>query len=761
MNFKNFIPAIILLGIFIPEIIHSQPPFINIIPAPKKLITKKNSFTYDKNTSISFDVRIPGILPVASIIAEELGLVNINTSGRKNYILLELDRKINDPEGYKMDISRNYIKITAKTTAGLFYGTQSLIQLIRFNTRENKIPALEISDSPTFNYRGMHLDVARHFAPADFVKKYIDLMSKYKYNKFHWHLTDDQGWRIEIKKYPRLTEVGAFRDSTLSGRYSDLPRKFDKTRHGGFYTQEEILDIVNYANERHVEIIPEIEMPGHCKAALAAYPEYACTPGPFSVWSTWGVSEDIFCPSEETFTFLTDILSEVAGLFPSKYIHIGGDEVPKKRWKESSFCQELIKKENLKDEHELQSWFIKRIEKFVNSKGKIIIGWDEILEGGLAPNAVVMSWRGEAGGIEAAKMGHNVVMTPGSHCYFDHYQSLDPNEPIAIGGYTSLEKVFSYKPIPKGLLISQANRILGAQANLWSEYFTTTKQVEYMAYPRAIALAEVLWTNNDKRDFGNFVRRIIPHHRYLKENGVNIADHLINLESKTINDGQNVILKIKGPEGIKIKIYYTVDGSDPNQESLLFKDSLIITGDLKIKYRAYYENIPLFPVYEKQFNLHMGAGKKITLKYEPAPQYGTGGHDVILNGIKASDSRYSDSEWLGFLNSDFEGTIDLITADYIDNVKMRFYNYNRDGIFSPSEIEIYGSKDNSEFRLIGGMRLANLADSNILDANIRIFDQKRFRYLKILVKKSTYAAEYQKNQTEKYNWLFVDEIVIE
>lgn len=753
--------SMLISGLFISFILSSQAPFINIIPKPVNLITKKNSFIYDNNTVIVYDTYNSEIFPIAETIVNLLKIQKVNIPVRKNYISLAIDKKIVNPEGYKMDVNRNFIRITAKTPAGLFYGTQTLIQLINFNTRENKIPALEISDSPAFTYRGMHLDVSRHFAPVEFVKKYIDLMSKYKFNKFHWHLTDDQGWRIEIKKYPRLTEVGAYRDSTLAGRYSDIPRKFDKTRHGGFYTQEEIKDVIRYANERFVEVIPEIEMPGHCKAALAAYPEFACLPGPYSVWPVWGVSEDIFCPTEETFTFLTDILSEVIELFPSKFIHIGGDEVPKKKWKESSFCQELIRKENLKDEHELQSWFIKKIEKFVNSKGKIIIGWDEILEGGLAPNAVVMSWRGETGGIEAAKQKHNVIMTPGSHCYFDHYQSLDPGEPVAIGGYTSLEKVFSYKPVPEELLKSQSKYILGAQANLWAEYFTSPKQIEYMAYPRAIALSEVLWTNAEKRDFNNFIKRIIPHHRFLKQNGLNIADHLINLDYETTNTGSSVLFTINAPKGMDTRIFYTKNGSAPDPQATVFTDSLSITNDTKIKYQAYFDNTPLYPVYEKEFKMHMGAGKKIDMKNKPAAQYGNGGNEVILNGIMASRDRYSDKEWLGFLDTDFEGTIDLETPDYIDQVKMRFYNYNHVGIFTPREIEIYGSKDKTDFKMIGGMKLANFRDSNILDANIRVFDKKRYRYVKVIVKNSEFAKEYQKNQEQKYNWLFIDEIVIE
>jgi len=372
------------------------------------------------------------------------------------------------------------------------------------------VPFVDIEDVPRFAWRGMHLDVGRHMFPIDFIKKYIDYLAFHKLNVFHWHLTEDQGWRIEIKKYPKLTEISAFRNETIVGHHSTNPQKFDGQKYGGFYTQEEIKEVVKYANERFITVVPEIEMPGHAIAALAAYPELSCTGGPFDVRTSWGISDDIFCAgNENTFEFLKIVLSEVVELFPSKFIHIGGDEAPKARWHECLKCKKRIADENLADEHELQSYFIQRIEKYLNSKGKEIIGWDEILEGGLAPNAAVMSWRGNSGGIEAAKQKHNVVMAPTTRCYFDYYQTeYKDNEPLSIGGFLPLEKVYSFNPIPSELTKEEAKFIIGAQANVWTEYMPNPKQVEYMAFPRMSALAEVVWTNNENKNFNDFLSRM-------------------------------------------------------------------------------------------------------------------------------------------------------------------------------------------------------------------------------------------------------------
>ncbi|MEZ4806907.1 MAG: beta-N-acetylhexosaminidase [Flavobacteriales bacterium] len=385
--------------------------------------------------------------------------------------LIRTDTLLPD-EWYRLEVGAGGITISAPSERGLYRGSRTLAQLLEQGSEVSSLPCLTITDHPRFPWRGMHLDVVRHFFPVDFVKRYIDLLARYKMNSFHWHLTDDQGWRIEIKSRPKLTEVGAWRSGSQVGPYARL--EFDTVRYGGYYTQDEIREVVAYAAARHINVVPEIEMPGHALAALAAYPQVGCTGGPYAVNRGWGVFEDVFCAgNDSTFSLLEDVLTEVMELFPSPYIHIGGDECPKERWKECPKCQARMKAEGLKDEHELQSWFIQRIERFVNAKGRKIIGWDEILEGGLAPNAAVMSWRGTEGGVAAAKSGHYAVMSPGSHCYFDHYQGDPANEPLAFGGYTTVQKVYSYEPIPAELNAEEAKYILGAQGNLWTEYILT------------------------------------------------------------------------------------------------------------------------------------------------------------------------------------------------------------------------------------------------------------------------------------------------
>ena len=485
--------------------------------------------------------------------------------------LRQIQTLVAEKEGsYTLTVAREGIEISSSTGAGLFYGLQSLRQLLEDAAPgprpQARIPALTIVDTPRFQWRGLHLDVARHFQPVAFVKKYIDLMARYKLNTFHWHLTDDQGWRIEIKKHPRLTSVGGCRKETMVARNFN-PYVGDGTAHCGFFTQDEIRDVVQYARERYITVVPEIEMPGHAKAALAAYPELACTPGPFDVWTRWGVDEDVFCPHDATFTFLEDVLTEVIDLFPGRYIHVGGDEVPKTRWKASPVAQEIIRRENLKDELELQSWFIRRIERFLSSKNRRLIGWDEILEGGLAPEATVMSWRGTSGGIAAAREGHDVIMSPNSPMYFDHYQGDARFEPLAIGGFNPLEQVYAYEPVPDSLTADQAKHILGAQANMWTEYLKTPEAVEYMLWPRALALAELTWSSKEARDWNSFVARLPNALRALDKVGVGYrVPHVDGLEGDrlTLASGIDIRLSTMAPGAT---IHYTTDGSDPATSS--------------------------------------------------------------------------------------------------------------------------------------------------------------------------------------------------
>jgi hexosaminidase len=496
----------------------------SLIPAPASISMLSGEFVFTEKTKII----IPSENPEIRLSADFLGQLINNPTGIspeiiegtkpvKGSVFMVLDTAVGNKEGYILAVTSKRITIRAKSAVGLFYAVQTLRQMLPVEVEKKQIaegltlsvPACLIEDEPRFGYRGMHLDVGRHLFPVETIKSYIDMLAMHKMNTFHWHLTEDQGWRIEIKKYPRLTEIGAYRKETVVGHAGRPPLKYDGKRYGGFYTQQEVKEIVDYAKSKFITIIPEIEMPGHAMGALAAYPEFSCTGGPFEVNTKWGVMDVVFCAGkDEVFTFLQDVLTEVTDLFPGTYIHIGGDECPKKRWEKCPLCQKRMKDEGLKDEHELQSYFIQRIEKFVLSKGRKIIGWDEILEGGLAPEATVMSWRGTRGGIAAAKQNHDVIMTPNTYAYLDYYQCEPAGEPLAIGGYLPLEKVYSFNPMPEELTPEEQKHILGYQGNVWTEYISTPEHMQYMAFPRAFAIAETGWTPDRLKDFEDFKARL-------------------------------------------------------------------------------------------------------------------------------------------------------------------------------------------------------------------------------------------------------------
>jgi len=496
-----------------------------LIPYPQKVIVKGDSLSI---VGLTLNPSIyNAALKINTPAFESHSAKNKKTAIIQCNIKQQASLKLQgEKEGYVLYVLKNKIEITANSREGLFRATQTLQQLMHQFATVGKIPCLEITDYPKFSWRGMHLDCCRHFFSKEEVKQYIDMIAMYKMNTFHWHLTDDQGWRIEIKKYPLLTKIGGSRKGSMIGPYKN--HEFDSIVYGGYYSQNDIKEVVAYAASKYINVIPEIEMPGHSVAALTAYPQYACFPRAFEVEKEWGVFDDVFCTKDSTLQFLKDILDEVCALFPSNYIHIGGDECPKTRWKTCMQCQGKMKKLALKDENELQSWFVQDIEKHLNAKGKKIIGWDEILEGGLAPNAAVMSWRGEEGGTAAANLSHAVVMTPGGYCYFDHYQDTPiTKEPLAIGGYTSLSKVYNYQPIPKNLPADKTSYILGAQGNVWTEYITTFKQVQYMSNPRICALAEILWTANEIKDFNGFKERLKLHSQLLDALGINYCPNFL------------------------------------------------------------------------------------------------------------------------------------------------------------------------------------------------------------------------------------------
>lgn len=566
-----------------------KDPF-SVIPKPSSVQRKSGSFTLTKSIRVIYDSKVGGLDHVARDLAARLSTATgypvsavdrraQGGSGAAIELKVASDRKLG-PEGYLLEVTEKRAMIEAATTAGIFYGIQTLYQLLppEVESRERvsnvswNIPCVRIEDAPRFSWRGMHLDVARHFFSKDSVKRYLDLMASYKMNTFHWHLTEDQGWRIEIKKYPRLTTVGAWRRESM----------FNGVPHGGFYTQDDVREIVQYAKDRFITVVPEIEMPGHSTAALAAYPELSCSGGPFRVGTEWGVMNDVYCAgNEKTFQFMQDVLDEVIPLFPGAFFHIGGDECPKIRWSNCKRCQDRIAAEGLQNEDELQSYFITRIEKMLNARGKRLVGWDEILEGGLAPNATVMSWRGIKGGIEAAKSGHDVVMTPTSYCYFDYYQART-GEPLAIGGYVPVDTVYSYEPVPEDLTREEGQHVLGAQGNVWTEYIPNFRHVEYMAATRMIALSEVVWSAKSQRDFNDFLRRMTPHYRRLAVRDINHrVPTPLGVGGRQVFVGDtSAVLTSPVPQGV---IYYTLDGSDPTPASATYSAPIPITGDRLLK----------------------------------------------------------------------------------------------------------------------------------------------------------------------------------
>lgn len=570
---------------------------ISIIPQPVSIQEGLGEFKINSKSKIYIDSNNPELQLLAGMLVDQLkhtsgyniSVIEKDGASAKNAIVLTTQQTIDTlgNEGYALSVRPERIMLQASHGQGIFYGLQSIYQLLPVEAAilakkgNVSIPAVEILDKPRYSWRGMMLDVGRYFYPVDFIKKFIDYLAMHKMNTFHWHLVEDHGWRIEIKRYPELTEVGAWRKGTQINPGGHI----DRNLHGGYYTQDQIREVVDYAKGRYVTVIPEIEMPGHTQSALAAYPEISCTGGPFEMLVRWGIQEDIYCAgNEQTFQFLEDILSEVAELFPSPIIHIGGDEAPKARWKACSKCQARIKGEGLKDEHELQSYFIKRIEKFLLTKNKRIIGWDEILEGGLAPNAAVMSWRGIKGGITAAKQHHNVVMSPTSHLYFDYYQGDPALEPFAIGGLTTLQKVYSYEPTPAELSPEEGKYIIGVQGNIWSEFIHSPEKVEYMGIPRAAALAEVAWTQPDLKNWENFKRKMETQYKRYDDLGINYAKSAYNVWQEVRVDSAAKKATVSfTTDSFNPQIYYTLDGSEPTIEALKYQHPFVISEPVIIK----------------------------------------------------------------------------------------------------------------------------------------------------------------------------------
>jgi len=592
------------------------------------------------------------------------------------------------PESYSINVNTDQIRITYTSESSCFNALQSLFQLITLadDGQGFSIPVCFVKDYPSFSWRGLHLDVSRHFFSVEEVKQYIDLMSMYKFNVFHWHLTDDQGWRIEIKRYPKLTSIGAWRDSTIENHYSTFPRTWNTAHYGGFYTQEHIKEVVAYAAARQITVVPEIEMPGHARAALAAYPEYSCNGNKQSVPGVWGVFDDVFCTKDSTILFMQNILDEVMELFPSPYIHVGGDEVPKARWKQCPRCQATIKTLALADEHELQSYFIGQMDQYLQSHNRKLIGWDEILEGGLTSGAAVMSWRGTEGGIAAAKQGHFVVMSPGSHCYFDHYQGKSVSEPLAIGGYTPLEKVYEFNPIPEGLKDQEARFILGGQANLWTEYIPTFDQLTYMTYPRAIALSQALW-GGTKAPFKAFEYALKTY-------------HIPRLMGPILNT--NVSLSFMKPD-IKFErepygISLSFEFKDTNESVVVSfpmrEEGIWLSQGKKLPFNRPQKNsiqrkfTYFSPCCADSLTIieHQGLGAKVTYITKPNSRYDSG--DLTLVDGQFGARPWRGYQWVGFDTNTIEINIELVEKRKTKSLELGFLYEPSSWIHLPSEVKI-------------------------------------------------------------------------
>ncbi|MBT6881710.1 MAG: family 20 glycosylhydrolase [Flavobacterium sp.] len=753
MKHSNYLLFLIISLFFSCKQETIQLKEIGIIPKPLFQEMNKGVFVLDENIRFISDTELNQVSNYLKLYIEENYQVSFTPQKESKKIVFTSNDTISNEEGYELKIEENSILIASKNSKGAFYAVQSLLQLmpIKSNGLAIAIPCLELQDEPQFKYRGMHLDVGRHFFSVDFIKKYIDLMARLKMNTFHWHLTEDQGWRIEIKKYPKLQEIAAFRNETLVGHYNNQPHQFDGKKYGGFYTQEQIKEVVAYANTRQVTIIPEIEMPGHSQAAIAAYPALGCTGEQVEVATKWGVFDEVYCPKESTFKFLEDVIDEVVTLFPGKYIHIGGDEAPKTNWKRCAHCQRLIKEKGLKDEHGLQSYFIARMEKYINTKGKQIIGWDEILEGGLAPNATVMSWRGTSGAIEAAKEGHDVILTPGSHCYFDHYQSEDENEPLAIGGFLPLEKVYHFNPIPKELTEEESKYVLGAQGNVWTEYMKTEKQVEYMAFPRAVALSEVVWSSPENKNYTDFINRLEQYQKRLDQLDINYANHMYSVKGELKNTEGNVTYQLNATSS-SYPIYYATDKSAPSK---LYVNPIPVDSSMTIKAVILDSNaIALGAIFQQKINLHKGVGAKILIDKKPHPAYNAGGKNALINGISGNNKRYGDKEWLGFSGEDIEITIKFENPTNINSIATRFFNGNGQWIYAPKRVTLYVNDDDSTYS-------AEVSVTDDLTAKVAVkFKNTMVTSIRLKIPSFGIIPEGKQGAGHK-PWTFIDEIIIE
>lgn len=749
----------------------AHEPEHRIIPEPVSYQAGKGVFTIKPNTNITISTTSKELSKIADFLNEGIASFgmpalkvkkagNPAEAGNINLVLGDFS-DISHQEGYTLEAGKTGITIRAIAPNGIFYGVQTLLQLMPDvsggTAKSIRIQACNIVDYPRFPYRGLHLDVSRHIFPLGFLKKYIDLLAGFKINTFHWHLTDDQGWRLEIKKYPDLTIIGSNRRSSPVGRNAGD----DNIPYGGFYTQDDAREIVAYAASKYVNVIPEIEMPGHATAALAAYPNLGCTGGPYEVWTMWGINDEIFCAgNEEVFKFLEDVLVEVMEIFPSKYIHIGGDEAPKDRWDKCPKCQKRIADEGLKDSHELQSYFITRMEKFLNKHGRQIIGWDEILEGGLAPGATVMSWRGTEGGIEAARMGHDVIMTPTSHCYLDYYQGDPATEPFGIGGYNTLKNTYFYEPVPEVLTEKEGRHILGTQGNLWTEYIISSDLVEYMVYPRAIALAEINWSPKEKRNWPSFISRLDKQFPLLERKKLNFSRSAFTVDITSEVDEANGKLMVHLTSDLpKADIRYTITTGSVTSKENKYKKPFPVDATSTINARLFSKTRDQFKTSEKTIFVNKATGRKVQLNTLYNPKYAAKGPSTLTDGIRA-EAQVFGKDWLGFLGDDADAIIDLGQKTMINAVSLGFLYNPTNWIFKPIDVEVQLSTDGINYTKAAGSYPAIITPSEPKSIDFTILNiNKEARYVRVIARNIGLCPPGHFGEGNKA-WLFIDEIQV-
>ena len=742
-----------------------------VVPLPQEVTeTGGGNFVLSIHTPIVYpqgnDVMKRNAEFLAEFVKEKTG-IELKTTDKpcSDAITLSVG-EVENPEAYNLTVNSDGITISG-SEAGVFYGIQTLRKAIpAVATTEVCLPAVNINDYPRFSYRGAHFDVSRHFFNKEEVKRFIDMLAMHNINRFHWHLTDDQGWRIEIKKYPKLTTVGAYRSETVIGRNSG---EYDGVEYGPyFYTQDDCREIVKYAADRHVTVIPEIDLPGHMQAAIAAYPQFGCTGGPYEVWKMWGVSTHVLCAGNDaTLSFINDVLSEVIEIFPSEYIHIGGDECPKDQWKICPKCQARIKKLGLKgdDKHSaemyLQSFVISHAEKFLNSKGRQIIGWDEILEGGLAPNATVHSWRGVAGGIEAAKQGHNCIMSPNSHLYFDYYQTkYVDDEPLCIGGYVPVEKVYEYEPVDSSLTAEEAKYIIGVQANLWTEYIPDFQRVEYMELPRMAALCEVQWCKPENKNYEDFKKRLLPLIDLYDIKEYNYAKHLFEVVADFSTDTEKNAVMINLTTIDNIPIYYTIDGSEPTTESAQYTEPIAIKEACTFKAKGIGADRET-KVFVENIYFNKATAHPITLLQPTNQYYHFDGPLTLVDGLIGSPN-YRTGRWLGFSENDFEAVVDLGTAEEVSSVTVNTSVNKEDWVFGARGVVVSVSNDGKEYKEVAKENYPQMKkeDADKIYTHKLNFTPVNAQYVKVRVLVEASMPKWH-GAAGKRSFLSVDELIVE